>query len=444
MSLENKVVWSEGMFLNPQHFQQQERYIEALVESKYKAAGAYRWGMHDFEIDQKLLGLGKISLTRGNGVFADGTPFDFPDVDAPPPVIDIPENTQNQIVYLCLPVKRKGAKDIVADDSSQSLARYVQEDQEIRDVASDSGDAIKIDVGRLNLKLLLGSDDMSGYVCIGLLRINEMRDDKNILIDDNYIATCLDCNRSPRLASYLSEIISLLHSRGEAIAGRLADANRGGTAEVADYMLLQVINRLEPLARHMAHIQGIHPIDLYAQTVQMVGELATFVAADKRTEEFPGYLHDDLEASFTPVMSILRSGFSTVHEQTAISMELVDKKYGIRVAEIVDRSLIGSATFVLAAKADLPEESVRNHLPAQVRIGPVERIRQLVNAAMPGIAMTPMPVAPRQIPFHSGYSYFQLEQHSEFWKELKHSGGFAIHVGGDFPGLVLEFWAIRQ
>ncbi len=444
MSLNNKVVWSEGMFLNPQHFQQQERYIEVLVDSKFQATGAYRWGMYDFEFDQKLLGLGKISLTRGSGVFADGTPFDFPDVDAPPSVIDIPENTQNQIVYLCLPVKRQGARDIVTDDSSQSLARYVREDQEIRDVASDSSESIKIDVGRLNLKLLLGSDDMSGYVRIGLLRIDEMRDDKNILIDDSYIATCLDSNRSVRLASYLSEIISLLHSRGEAIAGRLADANRGATAEVADYMLLQVINRLEPLARHMAHIQGLHPVDLFAQTVQMVGELATFVATSKRTEQFPGYLHDDLESSFTPVMAILRSGFSTVHEQTAINMELVDKKYGIRVAEIVDRSLIGSATFVLAAKADMPEESIRSHLPAQLRIGPVERIRQLVNAAMPGITMIPLPVAPRQIPFHSGYSYFQLEQQSEFWNELKNSGGFAFHIGGDFPGLTLEFWAIRQ
>jgi len=71
-------------------------------------------------------------------------------------------------------------------------------------------------------------------------------------------------------------------------------------------------------------------------------------------------------------MTALRNSFSTVHEQTAISLKLVDKKYGIRVAEIVDRSLIGSAVFVLAAKADMQEESVRNHLPAQVRIGPVE------------------------------------------------------------------------
>ncbi len=444
MSLESKVVWSEGMFLNPQHFQQQERYIEGLVNGKFSAQGAYSWGIREFQIDQKLLGLGKVSLVSAQGILPDGTPFNFPDIDEPPAVIDIPENTQNVILYLCLPVRRQGAKDVAINDNTQSLARYVQKEQEIRDVTSDSADSINIDVGRLNLRLLLTSDDLSGYVCIGLLKISEIRDDKNITIDDAYIPTCLDCNKSPVIVGYLTEIIGLLHSRAEAIAGRLADVNQGGTAEVADYMLLQLINRIEPRMRHMAHINGLHPVDLFAQIVQMVGELSTFTASSKRTEVFPGYLHDDLESTFVPVVNSLRNSFSTVQEQTAISLELVDKKYGIRVAEIVDRSLIGSATFVLAAKADLPEESIRNHLPAQVKIGPVERIRQLVNAAMPGIGLKALPVAPRQIPFHSGYAYFELEPQSEFWNELKHSGGFAIHVGGDFPGLVLEFWAIRQ
>ena len=114
------------------------------------------------------------------------------------------------------------------------------------------------------------------------------------------------------------------------------------------------------------------------------------------------------------------------------------------MAEITDRSLLTTASFVLAARANVPENALRLHLPAQIKIAPVERIRQLVNAAMPGIALKPLPVAPRQIPYHSGFTYFELEKQSDFWKELQHSGGFALHIGGDFPGLELEFWAIRQ
>lgn len=444
MSLDSKVVWSEGMFLNPQHFQQQERYIESFVEGKCSAFGAYGWGVHEFEIDQQLLTLGKVSVIRGRGVFADGTPFNFPDVDDSPAVFEVPENTHDSILYLCIPVKRQGAVDVITDESSQSLARYIARDHEVRDVSIDSGDRISVRVGKLNLRLLLSTDDLSGYVCIGLVRIAESRDDKNVLLDDSYITTCLDCNKSVKLSGFLSEIIGLLHHRGEAIASRLADSRQAGTAEVADYLMLQLINRVEPLVKHMAGMNGLHPIDLYSQLLQLVGELSTFVAKNKRSPSFSNYLHNDLQASFTPVVSALRSTLSAVYEQSAISLGLVEKKYGIRVAEISDRSLIGSAFFVLSAKADLAEEVLRSRLPAQIKIGPVERIRQLVNAAMPGIGLKPLPVVPRQIPYHSGYVYFQLDPQSEFWKELKTSGGFAMHIGGEFPGLVLEFWAVRQ
>lgn len=444
MSLNSKVVWSEGMFLNPQHFQQQERYFEGFVEGKCSAFGAYGWGMHEFEVDQQLLTLGKVSVTRGKGVFPDGTPFDFPSIDNSPPVFEVPENTHNSIVYLAVPVRRPGAVDVISADNSQSLGRFFSSEQQIRDVSNESGDTVALDVGKLHIRLLLETDDLSGYACIGLIRIAESREDKNILLDDEYITTCLDCKKSSKLAGYLSELSGLLHHRGEAIAGRLADTNRGGTAEVADYMMLQLINRLEPMTNHMAEMNGLHPVDLFAESVQMVGELSTFVAKNKRPPAFPAYLHDDLQASFTPVIDTIRNSLSAVYEQSAVSLNLVEKKYGIRVAEIADRSLIGSAMFILSARADIQEDALRLHLPAQVKIGPVERIRQLVNAAMPGISLKPMPVAPRQIPYHSGFTYFQLDPQSDFWNELKQSGGFAIHIGGDFPGLELEFWAIRQ
>ncbi len=444
MSLDSKVVWSEGMFLNPQHFQQQERYFERLVQGKCSVFGAYGWGMHDFDIDMQLLKLGKISVLKGEGVFPDGTPFSFPEIDEPPAVFEVPENLHNTTVLICIPVKRPGAADIITDENSQGLARYYSHEQEIRDVSSDSGENISLDVGKLRFRLMLETDDLSGYTSIGLIRIAESREDKNVLLDDDYIATCLDVSKSPKLSGFLAELVGLLHHRGEAIAGRLADSSRGGTAEIADYMMLQLINRLEPMSNHLSRMNGLHPVDLFAETLQMVGELSTFVSKNKRTPEFPAYLHDNLQETFTPVFAALRNCLTMVYEQSAISLALVEKKYGIRVAEIADRSLIGTAIFVLSAKADVPEDALRNHLPAQIKIGPVERIRQLVNAAMPGIGLKPLPVAPRQIPFHTGFSYFQLDPANEFWKELKHSGGFALHIGGDFPGLEIEFWAIRQ
>lgn len=444
MSLDSKVIWSEGMFLNPQHFQQQERYFERYVSGKCSAYGAYGWGIQEFEIDQELLKLGKISVASAKGVFPDGTPFSVPDVDDAPPVLEVAENTHNTIVYLAVPLRRAGAVDVLSEDGVQGLARYFSAEQDIRDVTVEGGDILAVKVGKLRLKLLLESDDQSGYACIGAIKIAESREDKDVLLDDQYIPTVLDSRATPKLSGFLSELTGLLHHRGESIAGRLADARRGGTAEIADYMLLQVINRLEPLTAHLSQIRGLHPLELYSELVQMAGELATFVATNKRPPVFPTYLHDDLQQTFTPVLGELRSGLSMVYEQTAVGLPLVEKKYGIRVAEITDRSMLTSAMYVLAVRADVAEDVIRGRFPAQVKIGPVERIRQLVNAAMPGIQLKVLPVAPRQIPYRSGYTYFELEKHNNFWKELQTSGGFALHVGGDFPGLEMEFWAIRQ
>lgn len=444
MSLDSRVVWAEGMFLNPQHFQQQDRYIERYINSKCSAYGSYTWGMKDFEVDQQLLKLGKISLLHASGVFPDGTPFNFPETDDAPPVLEVPKGTHNCVVYLGVPVRRPGAVDVLPRENSQGLARYYSSSMQVRDVTIEGGDSQALDVAKLRLRLLLETDDLSGYASIGFIRIAEAREDKDVLLDEHYMASCLDCRAVPKLIGFVSELFGLLHHRGESIAGRLADARRGGSAEIADYMLLQLINRLEPYVHHLTTIKGLHPLELYSELLQMAGELSTFVTKTKRPATFSDYMHDNLQQTFMPLMVALRECLSMVYEQTAIALNLVEKKYGIRVSEITDRSILTTAMFVLAVRANVKEETIRTRLPAQLKIGPVERIRQLVNAAMPGISIKPLPVAPREIPFRAGYTYFELDRHSEFWGELQQSGGFAMHLGGDFPGIEMEFWAIRQ
>jgi type VI secretion system protein ImpJ len=109
-----------------------------------------------------------------------------------------------------------------------------------------------------------------------------------------------------------------------------------------------------------------------------------------------------------------------------------------------DRSLYSTAVFILAARADLPSEELRRRFPAQLKIGPVEKINNLVNLQLPGVPVHAVPVAPRQIPYHAGFAYFELDQSGDLWEQLKASGGIGMHVAGEFPGLALEFWAIRS
>lgn len=443
MSWRNKVVWSEGMFLRPQHFQQQARYWEALVEGRCGPIRSHGWGFTELRLDPQLLSMGKLGLSVARGVFPDGTPFNIPDDDAAPLPIEVPEHVRDTVVYLSLPLRRAGGEEVASGDSPKGLARYVPYEIEVRDGNAGMENAAQVQVGKLRMRLLFHSEKHDEYASIGLARVVECRVDRHVVLDEDYVPTVLDCQATPRLAGYLKELRGLLHQRGDALGGRVAASGRGGAAEIADFLLLQAVNRYEPLVAHLTSQRGVHPEDFYRVALEIAGELATFTSENKRADEFPAYRHEDLQASFAPVMARLRQSLSMVLEQNAIPLPLEERKFGIRVSPIADRALLGSASFVLAVAASVPTEELRARFPTQVKIGPVEKIRELVNLQLPGIRVRPLPVAPRQLPYHAGFVYFELDRASELWEQLRNSGGFALHLGGDFPGVRMEFWAIK-
>jgi type VI secretion system protein ImpJ len=294
------------------------------------------------------------------------------------------------------------------------------------------------------LHFALDLDDLSDQIVLPIARIIEVRQDKEIILDRAFIPACTDARAAPPLVGFLQELEGLLSHRAEALAGRL-NQNGGtkGVAEIADFLLLISVNRTLPAVRHLLAIENAHPQAIFQFLVGLAGELATFMTPEKQVPQFPAYRHDDLTNVFQPVFRELRRYLSAVLEQNAVSIPIEPRKYGVSVAMITDKRLLSGATFVLAAKASVPLESVRRHFPTQAKLGPVEEIRQLVNSALPGIGLRPLPVAPRQIPYHAGVVYFELDNDSPYWKQLTTSGGLAVHVSGDFPDLTMELWAIR-
>lgn len=444
MSENNKVVWSEGLFLRPQHFQQQDRYLERYVELRSSAQRAECWGYTELEIDRDLLSVGKLALRRARGVLPDGTPFSMPDDDPLPPPLDLDPQLRDRVIHLALPVRKPGRPDLDRRPNSDRLVRYRVRDTEAYDVTSDNDALAPVEVCALNARLVVEGDALEDFVRIPTLQVVEVRSDRQVVLDDNFMPTVLSLRAAPRLASFATELVGLLHQRGDALAGRVTASGRGGAAEIADFLLLQCVNRNEPLAAHLVATAQVHPEDYYRYCLALAGELCTFTVSEKRPAVMPGYQHGDLRRSFEPVIASLRGSLSAVLEQSATPIPLELKKFGIRVATVADRSLYDGAAFVLAVRAEAPAEEVRTRFPAMLKIGPVEKIRDLVNLQLPGIRLSPMPVAPRQIPYHAGYVYFELDRANALWSQLKASGGMAMHVGGEFPGLELEFWAIRS
>ncbi len=115
MSWNNRVVWSEGMFLRPQHLQQHDRYVETLVDGRCRSLLAGGWGFSELRLDQSLLAQGKLAILGARGVLPDGTPFDIPGDDLAPAPLTVDGGLRDALVYLALPLKRAGVRDTVEE-----------------------------------------------------------------------------------------------------------------------------------------------------------------------------------------------------------------------------------------------------------------------------------------------------------------------------------------
>ncbi len=444
MSWRSRVVWSQGMFLQPQHFQQETRFIERQATARARAAHPYGYGFARLALDQAALALGRIALAEAVGLLPDGTPFAAPEFDPLPAPIEIPADLRDELVLLALALARPGATEIAfGDGGDSSLARYRATEHAARDHTSASDQSASIQVGQLQLRLLRARDATAAYATLGCVRVQQRKPDGQVVLAAEFIAPQYTLAATPQLAQMAVHVHGLLAQRAQALAARMGQLGHG-LSEVAHFLMLQMFNRWEPVFSQHARLANAHPQALYADCVALAGEFATFVAGNRRGSTHPPYNHDDPAACFTPVMAELADFFSRGLEDSAIQIELVDRRHGVRTAAVTDLELVRTASFVLAVNAQVPPDQLKPRFIAQSKVGPVDRIRDLVNLALPGIGLRSLPVAPRQLPYHAGFFYFELERTGDLWKQFERAGNLAIHVAGEFPGLEMQLWAIRQ
>jgi type VI secretion system protein ImpJ len=453
VSWHSKVIWSQGMFLLPHHFQQETRYLEHLVDSRVRSLATHGWGFTSLELDEALLAVGRLGLIRARGVLPDGTPFHITQTDPAPPPLDVPSTLKDEIIYLAAPMARPGTNQVAFSTEGQNgsgnerndaldLMRYRVLDQDVRDATNIGDEPEAVQTGSLALRLLPARELNDGYAALGVARVAERRADQQVILDTSYVPPQTRLDATQHLAAMASLLHGLVRQRAQLLASRMGQLNTG-VSELADFLMLQALNRADPLFRQHAGSPHQHPEALHRDCLQLAGDLATFVSENRLASDYPLYRHDDLRGSFAPLLEDLRRMLSVVLERNALQIDLVDRTHGVRTAVVGDPELLRSASFVLAVNAQVGAEQLRQRFPAQSKLGPVDKIRDLVNLQLPGIGLLPLPVAPRQIPFHAGSTYFELDRGSEHWKQLQHSGGFAFYVAGEFPGLSLAFWAIR-
>ncbi|MEN9531523.1 MAG: hypothetical protein RIQ83_747 [Pseudomonadota bacterium] len=443
MSSRNRVIWREGLFIKPQHFQQQQRHSEYALHARLSALSDYFYGLQSLAINEDYLGFGRIALVGATGILPDGTVFNIPNDDVLPTPLEITDaSVANQKVYLALPLSVSGVNEV--NQGGQVATRLQAHRHDVRDLHSEGGDVVSLEVGRVSMRLMLEREDRSAYASLAIARILDKRPDGGLVLDPNFMPCSISVSAIPTLKRFLGESAGLVAERARSLSQRIAAPGQQGVADVAEFMMLQLLNRAQPQLSHLSRLGTLHPERLHEALVQICGELMTFTDESRLPPEFAAYRHDDQQVSFEPVMLALRQALSTVLSPRAVSIQLRKHQYGIMVAMVNESELMQSADFVLAVRARMPQEQLRKQLLQQTKVASSDKIRELISLQLPGIPLLPLPVAPRQLPYHAGYSYFQLDRQSPAWQMLAVSNTLAFHIAGDFPELDMQLWAIRS
>ena len=446
----NKVAWSEGLFLRPQLFQQQERYLEQFAHRRAAQSGPFFWGFSMFHIDEHALALGKVGLSLARGLFADGTPFDLPEETLTPPPLAIGQEHVGQAICLAIQGRQAGTEETLFDTSeggAASLARSGVFDADVHDSNSVGQGTRTVQLSRLRLRVVAGTGAVGGWLPMAFTRVAAIQADGSVTLDRNFIAPVRGAAASTTLFVMLNEVYDICRMRAVTLAERLSasDGRAHESAEVADFLMLQLLNRAEVSLKHLLQVPETSPEQFYILLAGIAAELATFARPEtRRPPEFERYLHGGLNGSFVPLITGLRGMLNEVLVRSARLIPLEDRPNNVRFANLGPAELAGFSSLVFAVAAQMPADRVASEFPQQSKVAPFDRLSEVIRAHVPGIPLQVLPVPPRQIPFNSGFVYFQLEPHGALWEHLLVHGGLGLHMGALLPGLRLQLWGVSK
>ncbi len=168
----SRVVWTEGMYLGPHHFQAQGRYFEDSLQFAVSALWFRNFGVTGLTLDADALENGAVSVVHARGIFPDGLLFHIPESDpAPEPrsVADVfPPTAESLMVMLAVPERRPNGANVDLTGQGNGF-RYIAEQRNIRDEVT-GGDERKVATGRKNIRLLFGTESTEGMVTLPIAR----------------------------------------------------------------------------------------------------------------------------------------------------------------------------------------------------------------------------------------------------------------------------------
>ncbi|MDI6792314.1 MAG: type VI secretion system baseplate subunit TssK [bacterium] len=449
----HKIVWNEGMFLTPQHFQQQDHYYEGLLDFRMRSVLPFGWGLIGLEINQEALENGNFILVSCQGILPGGTPVDIPRTDESPLSRPIEEHFGPSLstldVHLAIPVERPGkASCSLESRKGPHETRYSREFVRVVDEnTGDSENEQEIPVAKKNFKIMFGGELLDDHDCLKIAELGRSPSGAIVLHDD-YIPPCLSISASPQLMKMLGRLMEVLTTKSNELSDQFRQREGGlyefGAADVSNLWFLHTINSFIPEVYHFYRMQEIHPEELFRLLLRFAGTITAF-NANIRPMDLPGYNHKNPAHCFGYLDTVIREFLQMLAPVTMYKLIPLRKvSESIYEATIDDYLFAPSYRFYLAVKGEGSQREMIDGILQRVKIASAGEINLLIGKALRGIALIHLPSPPAAIPKKLGYCYFSLDLRGDYWVNIQQSKSLAIYVPPGFMKVELELMAAEQ
>lgn len=449
MKLLSKVVWSEGMYLSPQHFQAQSRYFEDCVHFATTSLWDAGYGYSSYQLDAEAIRNGTVALRQACGIFSDGLMFDMPESDALPEPRNLsasfPATAEALNISLAIPSRTPdGANCTLNGDSPSTNTRFIRLEDKFLDDTSGRDEKM-VGLGRKNIRLLLDAEASAQFVRLPLARV--VRAGSGFAYDESFVPPSLRLAASTALPRLVSRLVDILEEKSAALTPSSSGSRRFqaglSSGQVAQFWMLHSINSsLAPL-RHQLFTKRGHPEETYAEMLRLAGALCTFGLA-VHPRALPVYNHDDLASCFEALDRHIREHLEIIAPSQAINIPLrpVDKYF--YDGTIKDERCLARSRWILGMGSSIGEADIIRKTPQLVKVCSAKFVPELVRRALPGLVLTHLPVPPPAISARVDRQYFSISKSGPCWEHLVQSKQVGIYVPGEILAPELELTVILE
>ncbi len=443
-----KVVWYEGMTLDPHHLQQWDRYHEDVVHARIGSLTRHAWGVSELLIDEERLANGELAVLRCAGVMPDGLPFNLPDDGPLPEPRGVGEHfaaTGDALtVVLALPSERPGGGNVARNGAVARETRYTSVSVSLPDDTTGS-DERSVEVAQPRFRLGFGTESLPEFTALPIAEV--VRSDTGLFaLRETFIPTCLRIGASARLRQFARKLLELLVARSTTLAERWRGVTQQRELSPADLTVLGLnlaMSTYVPLLNHHHAGGDTHPEAFYTTLLGLAGHLAAFTpGVSVAPRDYPVYNHADLGACFNALDDILTEllgGAAPKANYTRVP--LVEQRPNLYFAH-PDGPLLDEAQFFLLVRSDdLSEVRLTQELPQMIRVASPDTIDAVLRSYTRALSVEHTNRLPSGVPMDNQATYFQLQKRGPFWEAIQASGGLAVFIPAEFGHLKMELIA---